>query len=95
MASILGQTGLAFIGLLIGGLASIPPFVWYCRSIQAKQFNEKARFSNPNCDFPRLGGCYLFAGVSLLVRVECSSDIHWVLCISGTAFYAIGHYLLL
>jgi MFS transporter, DHA1 family, multidrug resistance protein len=87
----LGQTGLAFMGLLIGGLASVPPFVWYCRSVLEKQFNEKGQIIKPELRLPPA----MIAAVCLPVSLfwfgfSARADVHWIVCISGTAFYAIG-----
>ncbi|ETI20214.1 hypothetical protein G647_08248 [Cladophialophora carrionii CBS 160.54] len=87
----LGQTGLAFIGLLIGGLASVPPFVWYCRSVQEKQFTESGQITKPEFRLPpSMVGAICLPVCLFWFGWSARPDIHWILCICGTAFFAIG-----
>lgn len=37
----LGQQGLAYLGLLVGALVTIPPFFLYLWKVQEKQFNDR------------------------------------------------------
>jgi DHA1 family multidrug resistance protein-like MFS transporter len=87
----LGENGLAFVGLMIGGLASVPPFVWYCRAVQEKQFNEKGQIIKPELRLPPSMVAAFCLPLSLFwFGFTARSDIHWIVCIAGTAFFAIG-----
>lgn len=36
----LGEEGLSFVGILVGGFVVVPPFFWYLWKVQEPQFNE-------------------------------------------------------
>ncbi|EXJ72321.1 uncharacterized protein A1O5_04825 [Cladophialophora psammophila CBS 110553] len=42
-----GQTGLSFLGLLVGALLCIPSFVWYDRGVQRRMFDEGGHIMKP------------------------------------------------
>lgn len=92
----LGQNGLAFLGLLVGALLSILPFVWYTRSIQEKQFNERGQIIKPEMRLPpSMVGAICLPICLFWFGWSARPDIHWILCICGTGFYSIGALLVL
>ena len=42
-----GETGLTFLGLLVGALLCVPPFIIYDRGVQRRMFDEGGQISKP------------------------------------------------
>ncbi|KAF2002849.1 benomyl/methotrexate resistance protein [Amniculicola lignicola CBS 123094] len=90
----LGQEGLAFLGLLVGALVVVPPLFYWLHSFQEKRFNEKGELK-PEYRLPpaMVGG--LFIPVCLFwFGWSARADIHWIMPIIGSGFFAIGAFLL-
>ncbi|KAK8196736.1 GTPase-activating protein, partial [Zalaria obscura] len=90
----LGQEGLAFLGILVGALLTIPFFFYYLKTRLEPQFNENGELK-PEKRLPAacVGGffipiCLFWFGWS------ARPDIHWIMPIVGSGFFAVGTFLL-
>ena len=90
----LGTQGLAFLGILIGVFAVLPPFIWYQRKYIEPKFNANGELK-PEWRLPPsfIGGfciplCLFWFGWS------SRADVHWIVPVIGTAFFSIGAFLL-
>lgn len=54
----LGLQGVAFLGIFVEALFAIPPFVWYVRAVQEKQFNENGEIRPENRLSPAMVGAF-------------------------------------
>ncbi|KIX08897.1 uncharacterized protein Z518_03554 [Rhinocladiella mackenziei CBS 650.93] len=92
----LGQTGLAFMGLLVGALCAVPPFVWYDRAFQQKQFNEHGQIIKPEMRLPpAMVGAFCLPICLFWFGWSTRPDIHWIMPLVGTGFFSIGALLVL
>ncbi|KAI9727532.1 MAG: hypothetical protein M1828_006474 [Chrysothrix sp. TS-e1954] len=89
----LGTEGVAFVGILIGAILTIPPFFAYLYYIQEPQFDEKGLIV-PEKRLPAacVGGfaipiCLFWFGWS-------TGNTHWIMPIIGSAFFSVGALLL-
>ncbi|KIX96881.1 uncharacterized protein Z520_07601 [Fonsecaea multimorphosa CBS 102226] len=86
-----GQTGLSFLGLLVGALCCIPPFIWYDRGVQRRMFDEGGHIMKPE---QRLVPAMVTAATIPLCLFwfgwSAQKDVHWIVPIIGTCFFAIG-----
>lgn len=90
----LGQTGLAFLGILVGALVAIPPFLWYIRAVQEKQFNEKGEIKPEKRLPPAMVGAFFIPICLFWFGWSARPSIHWIMPIVGTGFFSAGALLL-
>lgn len=86
-----GSTGLAFLGLLVGVLVTLPFFIYYVLKIQRKQFNEKGEIIQPEMRLPpaMVGG--VFIPICLFwFAWTANQSVHWIVPVIGTAFFSSG-----
>ncbi len=90
----LGLEGVAFMGILIGALLTIPFFFAYLYYIQEPKFNDKGeiqpeyRLQPAFVGGPAIVICMFWFGWS------ARPDVHWIMPIIGSAFFSIGAFLL-
>lgn len=90
----LGETGLAFLGILVGALVAIPPFLWYIRAVQEKQFNEKGEIKPEKRLPPAMVGAFFIPICLFWFGWSARPSIHWIMPIAGTGFFSAGALLL-
>jgi MFS transporter, DHA1 family, multidrug resistance protein len=90
----LGQQGLAFLGIFVGALVAIPPFLWYIRAVQEKQFNENGEIKPENRLPPAMVGAFFIPICLFWFGWSARPSIHWIMPIIGTGFFSAGALLL-
>lgn len=89
-----GSQGLAFLGILIGALATVPPFFWYFHKYTEPLFNEKDEIKPEYRLIPSFVGC-LFIPVCLFwFGWSARPSVHWIMPIIGSSFFSVGAFLL-
>ncbi|KAI9672465.1 MAG: hypothetical protein M1817_003231 [Caeruleum heppii] len=90
----LGKQGLAFLGILIGALITIPPFFWYVRKYMEPLFNEKGEIKPENRLRPALLGAFFIPVCLFWFGWSSRPSVHWIMPIIGSSFFSIGAFLL-
>ncbi|PWY84823.1 MFS general substrate transporter [Aspergillus heteromorphus CBS 117.55] len=91
----LGQIGLAYIGILTGVIITIPPYYWWMHRYLEPKFDPVTGALPPEARLPPaiIGG--LFIPVCLFwFGWSARPDIHWIMPIVGSGFFAVGAFLL-
>ena len=87
----LGEGGLVFLGLLVGAMLCIPPFVWYDRAVQQKLFDESGHIIKPERRLiPSMVTASCIPVCLFWFGWSAQKDIHWLMPLVGTGFFAIG-----
>jgi DHA1 family multidrug resistance protein-like MFS transporter len=90
----LGEEGLAFLGILIGALVTIPPFFWYLHRYIEPKFNENGELK-PESRLPAACVGAFFIPICLFWFGWSSRlSIHWIMPIIGSAFFSVAALLL-
>ncbi|KAK3069760.1 GTPase-activating protein [Teratosphaeriaceae sp. CCFEE 6253] len=90
----LGQSGLAFIGILAGALVVIPPFFWYMHKKLEPAFDENGDLQPEKRLPPCFVGAFCIPICLFWFGWSARADVHWILPIIGSAWFAIGSFLL-
>ena len=87
----LGENGLAFLGLLVGAMICIPPFIWYDHVVQRKLFGETGNITKPEMRLiPAMATAACIPICLFWFGWSARPDIHWIMPLTGTGFFAIG-----
>lgn len=86
----LGTEGLAFIGILVGVLICLPPFIWYFHKYTEPKFNEKGDLQPEWRLPPSFVGAFCIPICLFWFGFTSRESIHWIVPIIGTAFFSIG-----
>lgn len=90
----LGQEGLAFIGILVGTLVTIPLYSWWLHKHLEPKFDEHCRLA-PEARLPAACVGSFFIPICLFwFGWSSRPDIHWIMPVIGSAFFAVGSLLL-
>ncbi|KAF2097291.1 MFS transporter [Rhizodiscina lignyota] len=90
----LGQQGLAFLGILVGAVVTVPPFFWYIWKYTEPNFNANGELQ-PELRLPPAMVGSLFIPICLFWFGWSSRDsIHWIMPIIGSGFFAVAAFLL-
>ena len=98
----LGQKGLAYLGLLVGGIIAVPPMFLYLRYRLEPQFNANGELRPEKRLPPAIVGSFLVPISLLMFGWTSRADIHWIVPIIGSSFlgsayvclsYAILNYI--
>lgn len=90
----LGQQGLAYVGILVGALITIPPFYFWMYKYLEPKFDENGNV-RPEYRLPPacVGGCFI--PICLFwFGWSARPDIHWIMPIVGSGFFSVGAFLL-
>ncbi|CZR60891.1 related to FLR1-Putative H+ antiporter regulated by yAP-1 and involved in multidrug resistance [Phialocephala subalpina] len=91
----LGEEGLSFVGILVGGFVVMPLFFYYLWKVQEPQFNENGEIKPEK----RLPPAFVGASVSIPICLfwfgwTSRTSVHWIVPIIGSSFFTIGAFLL-
>lgn len=90
----LGQEGLAFLGIMVGALVTIPPFFAYLHFVQEKQFNENGELKPEKRLPPAMVGGFFIPICLFWFGWSARPSIHWVVPIIGSSFFSVAALLL-
>jgi DHA1 family multidrug resistance protein-like MFS transporter len=90
----LGTEGLAFIGILIGVFATMPPFFWYCYKYMEPLYNEKGGIKPEYRLKPAFVGAFFLPLCLFWFGWSARPSIHWIMPIIGSSFFTVGAFLL-
>ncbi|EXJ68716.1 uncharacterized protein A1O5_08510 [Cladophialophora psammophila CBS 110553] len=90
----LGLEGTAFLGILIGVLITLPPFIWYQRKYIEPKFNEEGELRPEWRLPPAFVGAFAIPICLFWFGWSARPDIHWIMPIIGTAWFSVGAFLL-
>ncbi|KAI6879113.1 multidrug resistance protein-like protein [Hortaea werneckii] len=87
----LGISGLCYIGLIVGGLLTIPPYFYYNYYFVEPRFDDEGNIKPEIRLETALVGCFCLP-ICLFLFGWTGSDtsIHWIVPIIGTTFFTIG-----
>lgn len=73
-----GETGLTFLGLLVGALLCVPPFVYYDRGVQRRMFDGRGQISKPEQRLvPAMATAATIPICLFWFSWSAQRDIHW------------------
>ncbi|KAH8434334.1 MFS transporter [Aspergillus melleus] len=90
----LGQQGLAYIGILVGALITIPPYFWWMHKYLEPRFDANENVA-PEARLPPaiIGGCFI--PICLFwFGWSARPGIHWIMPIVGSGFFSVGAFIL-
>ncbi|EXJ92341.1 hypothetical protein A1O3_00891 [Capronia epimyces CBS 606.96] len=90
----LGLEGTAFLGIFVGVLITLPPFVWYQMKYIEPKFNDKGELQPEWRLPPAFVGAFAIPICMFWFGWSARPDIHWIMPIIGTGFFSIGAFLL-
>ncbi|KEY73999.1 hypothetical protein S7711_02593 [Stachybotrys chartarum IBT 7711] len=90
----LGIQGFAFLGIFVGLLLTLQPFVWYQRKYIEPKFNEDGELKPEWRLPPAFVGAFAIPICLFWFGWASRPDVHWIVPIIGTAWFAIGSLLL-
>lgn len=90
----LGTLGLAYLGILIGTFAVLPPFVWYQHKYIEPKFNENGELTPEWRLTPAFVGALAIPICLFWFGWTSRADIHWIVPIIGTSWFSVGAFLL-
>ncbi|KAG6355090.1 hypothetical protein INS49_004171 [Diaporthe citri] len=89
-----GTLGLAYLGILVGTFAVLPPFVWYQHKYIEPRFNENGELIPEWRLTPAFVGASAIPICLFWFGWTSRADIHWVVPIIGTSLFSVGAFLL-
>ncbi|KAK3943234.1 putative caffeine resistance protein 5 [Diplogelasinospora grovesii] len=90
----LGTQGLAFLGILVGTVVVIPPFVWYQHKYIEPKFNADGELKPEWRLPPSFVGAFAIPICLFWFGWTAREGVHWIVPIIGTSFFAIGAFFL-
>ena len=90
----LGEEGLSFLGIFIGGLVVVGPFFIYLYYIQEPMFNEKGEIAPEKRLQPAFVGAFCIPICLFWFGWTSRPGIHWIVPIVGSSYFTIGAFLL-
>lgn len=90
----LGLTGLAYSGILVGALVTLPFFCYYNYTWVEPQFNENGEIQ-PEARLPSaFVGAFCLPICLFWFGWTARADVHWIVPIIGTAWFSVGAFTL-
>lgn len=90
-----GKSGLAFLGILLGALVTIPPFFWYVYKYMEPKFNRQTGEIRPEERLvPALVGAFFIPICLFWFGWSARPNVHWIMPIIGSSFFSVGAFLL-
>lgn len=90
----LGEEGLSFVGILVGGFVVTGPFFLYLYYIQEPQFNENGEIKPEKRLPPAFVGAFCIPICMFWFGWTSRASVHWIVPIIGSSFFTIGANLL-
>ncbi|THX26755.1 putative caffeine resistance protein 5 [Aureobasidium pullulans] len=90
----LGKGGLAYLGILIGAFAILPPFFLYLYRVLEPQFDDKGDLKPEKRLPPACVGAFMIPICLFWFGWSARADVHWIMPIIGSAFFSMGSVLL-
>ncbi|KAL8738202.1 MAG: hypothetical protein Q9181_000973 [Wetmoreana brouardii] len=90
----LGQSGLAFTGILSGAIVVMPPFFYYLYKCVEPKFNDRGEIKPEIRLQPAMVGGFFIPVCLFWFGWSSRASIHWIMPIIGSAFFSIGTFLL-
>lgn len=90
----LGTEGLAYLGILIGALITIPPYFWYLHKFLEPQFDENGEIQPEKRLYPCIVGAFCIPICLFWFGWSARPDVHWIMPIIGSSWFAVGTFLL-
>jgi DHA1 family multidrug resistance protein-like MFS transporter len=90
----LGEEGLSFLGILIGGFVVIGPFFLYLKYIQEPQFDENGNIKPEKRLPPAFVGGFCIPICLFWFGWTSRASIHWIVPIIGSGFFTLGAFCL-
>lgn len=89
----LGVTGLAYLGLTVGGLVIIPPYFYYSYKYVEPRFNENGELKPEIRLESAIVGSFCLPICLFWFGWTAKASIPWIVPIIGTSFFIIGAFL--
>lgn len=89
----LGVFGLTFLGIFVGALVVLGPFILYLKFVQEKQFDENGNIQPEKRLIPAMVGVFCVP-ICLFWFGWSAGRTHWIVPIIGSAWFPIGAFLL-
>lgn len=86
----LGQSGLFYLGLIVGGILTIPAYFAYNYYLLEPRFNENGELTPEIRMETALVGCFFLPLCLFLFGWTGETDIHWIVPVIGTCFFTAG-----
>ncbi|KAI9050926.1 hypothetical protein LZ554_005038 [Drepanopeziza brunnea f. sp. 'monogermtubi'] len=90
----LGELGLSFVGILVGGIVTLPCFLLYLKYIQEPHFNEEGEIKPEIRLQPAFVGAFCIPICMFWFGWTARESIHWIVPIIGSAFFTVGAFLM-
>lgn len=90
----IGLEGLAYLGILVGAIIVIPPYFWYLHKFLEPQFNENGELQPEKRLYACTVGAFCIPICLFWFGWSSRPDIHWIMPIIGSSWFAIGTFLL-
>jgi MFS transporter, DHA1 family, multidrug resistance protein len=89
-----GTEGLAFLGILIGAVVTIPPFFWYLYKYVEPLYNGNGEVKPEYRLTPAFVGAFFIPICLFWFGWSARPSIHWIMLIIGSSFFSGGAFLL-
>jgi MFS transporter, DHA1 family, multidrug resistance protein len=90
----LGTQGVAFLGILMGAFATIPPFFWYFHKYMEPRFNEDGEIKPEYRLQAAFVGAFFIPVCLFWFGWSARPSVHWIMPIIGSSFFSVGAFLL-
>ena len=90
----IGLEGLAYIGILVGALATIPPYFLYLKKYLSPQFDGNGDLQPEKRLYACTVGAFCIPICLFWFGWSARPEVHWIMPIIGSSFFAIGMFLL-
>jgi DHA1 family multidrug resistance protein-like MFS transporter len=90
----LGTEGLAFLGILIGAIITIPPFFWYLHRYIEPLYTGTSKLKPEYRLTPAFVGAFFLPICLFWFGWSARPSIHWIMPIIGSSFFSVGAFLL-
>ena len=90
----LGTEGVAFLGILVGAIATMFVYFWYIHKYTEPRFNEKGEIKPEYRLPPAFVGAFFIPLCLFWFGWSARPSVHWIMPIIGSSFFSVGAFLL-